>query len=365
MFSKKLSLQRIPFWIDWIMRSQAPARVCLFGEHQDYLNHPVIAAAVDLHLTIQAEPRKDELFHIQKPDIREEESFSSRGELLPYTKPRDYFRSGINVLIKEGARIDHGLDVVVHSRIPVAAGASSSSVLNVAWIRLLRRHYLPELPEDPVADAERAFQAEVVEFNEPGGRMDHYASSLGGAHFFDFHSHRHELLRTTLEGLILVDSLEKKETLGRIRLLKEGQTSALEMVKVLFPNRPLETIEEGELDLLPRELRPFGKAAVLNYALTLKGREVLRREHLDPSLLGALFREEQRICREYLKNSTPRINLLLDEALAAGALGGKVNGSGGGGTLFLYAPGKEERVLEALGSLPCQPFRVNLEPLSR
>nr|MDO8116777.1 galactokinase family protein [Candidatus Sigynarchaeota archaeon] len=28
--------------------SFAPGRICLFGEHQDYLNFPVIAASIDL-----------------------------------------------------------------------------------------------------------------------------------------------------------------------------------------------------------------------------------------------------------------------------------------------------------------------------
>lgn len=36
--------------------------------------------------------------------------------------------------------------------------------------------------------------------------------------------------------------------------------------------------------------------------------------------------------------STPKIDYLLKTALDQGALGGKVNGSGGGGCLFVYAP---------------------------
>jgi galactokinase len=39
---------------------------------------------------------------------------------------------------------------------------------------------------------------------------------------------------------------------------------------------------------------------------------------------------------------------MLEAAMEAGALGGKVNGSGGGGTMFAYAPGRQEQVKEAL-----------------
>ena len=34
--------------------SKAPARVCLFGDHQDYLNLPVIACAIDRFIEIKA-----------------------------------------------------------------------------------------------------------------------------------------------------------------------------------------------------------------------------------------------------------------------------------------------------------------------
>ena len=39
---------------------------------------------------------------------------------------------------------------------------------------------------------------------------------------------------------------------------------------------------------------------------------------------------------------------MMDAAMAAGALGGKINGSGGGGCMFVLAPGREGEVAEAL-----------------
>jgi galactokinase len=39
---------------------------------------------------------------------------------------------------------------------------------------------------------------------------------------------------------------------------------------------------------------------------------------------------------------------MVEAAMEAGALGGKVNGSGGGGTMFAYAPGRQNEVKEAL-----------------
>ncbi|MHA2426264.1 MAG: hypothetical protein ACXAEF_15860 [Candidatus Thorarchaeota archaeon] len=39
---------------------------------------------------------------------------------------------------------------------------------------------------------------------------------------------------------------------------------------------------------------------------------------------------------------------MIDAARDAGALGCKINGSGGGGTMLAFAPGKEKEVAEAI-----------------
>ena len=39
-----------------IITSQAPGRICLFGDHQDYLQLPIIACAVDRRLYVKAIP---------------------------------------------------------------------------------------------------------------------------------------------------------------------------------------------------------------------------------------------------------------------------------------------------------------------
>ena len=50
----------------------------------------------------------------------------------------------------------------------------------VAWIRFLLEAADETSQADPQNNAELAFHAEVAEFNEPGGKMDHYASAYGG-----------------------------------------------------------------------------------------------------------------------------------------------------------------------------------------
>jgi galactokinase len=42
---------------------------------------------------------------------------------------------------------------------------------------------------------------------------------------------------------------------------------------------------------------------------------------------------------------------MIDAAMAAGAYGGKINGSGGGGCMFVYAPENPEKVADAVRSI--------------
>ena len=43
-----------------IILSQAPGRICLFGDHQDYLELPIIACAIDRRLHIKANSQWNE-----------------------------------------------------------------------------------------------------------------------------------------------------------------------------------------------------------------------------------------------------------------------------------------------------------------
>ena len=72
------------------MKIIAPGRICLFGEHQDYLGLPVIALAISLRSSITATKRRDKKIIIDMPNLNLTEDFSL--DDLEYTKDRDYFK---------------------------------------------------------------------------------------------------------------------------------------------------------------------------------------------------------------------------------------------------------------------------------
>ena len=69
------------------MEISTPGRICLFGEHQDYLGLPVIAMAISLRANIVGEKRQDRKIIIHKQDLDKKEIFSL--DNLNYTHSRD------------------------------------------------------------------------------------------------------------------------------------------------------------------------------------------------------------------------------------------------------------------------------------
>jgi galactokinase len=69
----------------------------------------------------------------------------------------------------------------------------------------------------------------------------------------------------------------------------------------------------------------------------------------DHGRVGALITEHHTILRDILDISTPKIESMIEAALSAGACGAKINGSGGGGCMFAYAPRETEKVKNAVG----------------
>ena len=82
------------------LKVSAPGRICLFGEHQDYFGLPIIAAAINLRITISGEKREAPFLHIRMPDIGQEETLTLEKELI-YSQARDYLKSAVNILRRQ------------------------------------------------------------------------------------------------------------------------------------------------------------------------------------------------------------------------------------------------------------------------
>ena len=74
----------------------------------------------------------------------------------------------------------------------------------------------------------------------------------------------------------------------------------------------------------------------------------MKRKEPKRELIGKLLLKHHYNLKSALKISTPKIELMLNAAMNVGALGGKINGSGGGGCMFAYAPENPLDVAQAI-----------------
>lgn len=334
------------------LRISTPGRVCLFGEHQDYLGLPVIPCAISLRITMDAGRIPAREARINLPDIGREERFPLKGA-VPYTVERDYFRSAVNVMLRRGYTYSNGIEAVVHGEIPINAGTSSSSALVVTWIGMLARLSDQQTMLDPDACARLAHAAEVMEFGEPGGMMDHFSTAYGGVIAIDFHpAIRVRPLPAVLRTFVLGDSREPKDTKGILARVKDRVVDATLLLRAKQPAFSLLSAEAGDLEAFSGALdeaqRELLRGTLRNHAITKTAFELLDDVTVDHHAVGRLLTEHQAVLRDVLRISTPKIDRMLDAALKAGAAGGKINGSGGGGCMFAYAPEHPERVAEAI-----------------
>ncbi|MBK7107332.1 MAG: GHMP kinase [Ignavibacteriae bacterium] len=348
-----------------MLKISTPGRVCLFGEHQDYLHLPIIASAISRRIVIQGKHRNDKLINIQMPDINSEEKFLLNGELR-YEVERDYFKSAINVLQRKGFTFSQGFDCTINSSIPINAGTSSSSALMVSWINFLARFSDQTKIISANEIARLAYEAEVLEFSEPGGMMDHYSTSVGGIIYLSsFPKIDLKIVNAKLGSFVLGNSNEPKDTKF---ILANVKNRVLELTKLLKSNHPdfsLQYVNINEIEKYKSELSSNQYELLLgtiqNRNITFEAEKVLQSDNIDHKHLGKLMTQHHNILRDVLKISTPKIEEMIYAALEAGAYGAKINGSGGGGCMFAYAPENTEQVFEAVKKISSDTFIVEVD----
>lgn len=348
-----------------------PGRICLFGEHQDYLNLPVITAAINLRVGITGHRNESGRIIIHLPDIDalEQITIKPRDNFYKYIKDRDYFRSTINVLLRKGLNLPNGIECTVKGTIPINSGTSSSSALTVAWCRFLwemAENENSDLKNDPSEIANQAYLAEVEEFGEPGGMMDHYATAVGGVLYQEFTKKvMIEKFDTELGYFILGDSLEPKDTKRILKRVKLGVQDAIKLISDKYPDFDLYEFSTSDTDellpLLNDEQKEVFEGALLNREITKIAYNMFSAKDFNHNEFGRLLNDHQEILDEKCNISTSKINHMLECAIRAGAYGGKINGSGGGGCMFCYAPENTERVKKAIENAGGKAYIVNVD----
>lgn len=344
----------------------APARVCLFGDHQDYLGLPVIACAIDRELSLMAKENHGAYFNIEMPDIDSVRKIDITNTFETLALD-DHLGAALRVARKYGCDINRGYDIRIHGDIPINAGVSSSSAVVVAWIHFLLKAFGDDSNVTAKRIGQLAYEAEVIEHHAPGGKMDQYTIALGGLiHIHSGEPFECSPLANAMPGLILGESGIPKKTIGVLGDVRTKAEAAIDCVKKIIPNFEIErscheTILKHQ-GYVPTELQPYFDAAVQNYLITKEALPLCKNPSAHLEAIGTLMSKHHAILRDNLNVSVPQIDRMIKAAIAAGAYGAKIVGSGGGGSMVALAPkDKHNEIIEALlknGAVKAYPVAV-------
>lgn len=300
--------------------SSAPGRLCLFGEHQDYLGLPVVAMAMNRRCHLRFNPRHDMMVEVHSEALGHVGSYDlQNATAIEASAPMGV---ALREIMGEGqGQPANGWDVTITSEIPIRAGCSSSTAMLTAWVaawlHILRGGYNVE---DVV---ERCHRYEVLRFQGAGGNMDQFACAHGGLHRFG--NGRPQALQLPEGTFVLGDSGQPKDTQGHLRRCKEARL-------------PLMPFLDEEMHGLDGDEKLLLEGTKTNRDLEDHWAHVMQEKRASGREFGEGLTQHHAVLRDVLGLSTPRIESMLSAAYTAGAYGGKINGSGGGGCAFVLTP---------------------------
>ncbi len=332
-----------------VIKVQAPARICFFGDHQDYLNLPVISGTINRFIQIEAEPTNQNSYFIQLIDIDQVKNIDLNKKYIKI-KSEDYFISSLEVLKKAGFSFNQGYKIQISGNIPINAGLSSSSALVVAWIRFLLATQSAKVSDEQIG--KWAYEAEVNFFNQPGGLMDQYTIAQKGLLYINTLTTQTVRLKAELGTLVIAESGLKKQTLSVLQNAKIFGKSAIAAVYEKVPEFDIHSANESDykkyLPLVPEVYQDHWYATIFNHLLTQKARDMLTKGPIDQEKLGSWMNAHQKILQEKIQNTPEIMQKQLKEARKAGASGAKIIGSGGGGCMVaMVAPEKCNSVIRS------------------
>ena len=318
-----------------VVRSKAPVRVDFAGGTTDLLafsareGGAVVNAAISRYAYCSLRPAANNGVRITSEDLQTFVEAQTVKE-LEYDGNLDLVKAAVRRL-----GLDVGVDVVVRCDAPPGSGTGSSASVGVALVGMLDslRRALDGVERAPLSRYDAADMACELEaeLGIVGGKQDQYAAALGGINYMEFYDQgrvaarrldlAEEVLRELEKHLVLVYS-------GESRL--SGDTN----------EKMISAYERGE-ETVCRALRTIKRVAQDVQRVLLIG---------DLKAFGELLEEETAArVKLYEHVMTPAMARLREAAMAAGAVGGKICGAGGGGCmLFLARPDHEVRVRRAV-----------------
>jgi len=349
----------------------APGRANLIGEHTDYNDGFVLPFAITERTAVAAARRDDDTITVTSASYPGTVRIGL-GQVAPGTVS-DWaaYPLGVAWAISQARSLPGfpGADLFIDSKVPAGGGLSSSAALVMAAAGALTDLWGLDLTVPELARAGQRAENEVV--GAPTGIMDEYASLLGQADaavFLDCRTleTRTVPLRLAPAGLALVlaDTGERHaHAAGGYAARRASCEKAARQLGV----PALRDVETADLPRIEGELDDETFRRV-RHVVTENARVKATVAALDAGAMktvGRLLTASHRSMRDDYEITTPALDLAVEAALSAGALGARMTGGGfGGSTITLIdtrrVPALRAGIEDAFAAARFTPPRVSL-----
>jgi hydroxymethylglutaryl-CoA reductase len=297
-------------------------KVVLLGEHAVVYGRHAIAAPIPLAIRAQIEDF-DGGVHIIIPRWGVEYQLAER------PGDRRSFERAAGVILDELGLSGRGMRIEVFPEVPRGMGLGGSAAMAVAIVRALDKHFRLGLDDEEVNRL--AFESEKLAHGTPSG-IDNTIATFGRP--FVYRSGSPPLVEplNIAEPIPVVIGMTGSEGLTARTVARVGEAWRQE-----------QKLYERIFDQIDN--------------LTLRGVQAIQDHDLDT--LGELMN----VCHgmlNALQVSTPELERLVAIARANGAVGAKLTGGGGGGSIIALCDGDTQSVVAAIRAAGFQAFSVAL-----
>ena len=323
----------------------APGRVNLIGEHTDYNEGFVFPFAIDRRTFAAIRPRTDGLLRVMSSFADESVEVALEDLGPDALSGWSAYPLGVAWALREstnGRATEVGFDLYIDSDVPVGAGLSSSAAIESAVAVALDDLWDAGLDRRSLARVGQLAENKAV--GAPTGIMDQSASLLGekdAGVFLDCRTLDAELIPLGFDAaglalLIMDTGVSHSHATGGYRARRESCEAGARALEV----RSLRDVTVADLPRA-RGLMDDETFRRVRHVVTENQRvlDTVRTLHdQGPTAIGDLLDASHRSMRDDFEISVPELDLAVEAALNAGALGARMTGGGFGGAAIALTP---------------------------
>ncbi|MFF1818375.1 galactokinase [Kribbella sp. NPDC058245] len=333
---------------------RAPGRVNLIGEHTDYNDGVVLPIALPVEVKVHASARDDGRFAVSSVGHDSVVEFAL-DELAPDSVDGwAAYPAGAAWILRESGYPIGGANLLFDSDVPTGAGLSSSAALLCAtFVAVLG---LSDIEVEPAEVARLAQRAENQYVGAPVGLMDQTASmccTAGHALAFDIRSGSLDQIPFDPEAdglsLLVVDvKAPHRHADGEYAARRRScEHAAAQLGVPALRSVAFEDLDDALARLDDEVDRRRARHVVTEIKRTEDAIALMKAGRLRE--VGPLFTASHASMRDDFEITVPELDVAVDTALAAGALGARMTGGGFGGCIIaLTASDSADAVLAAI-----------------